>query len=313
MLPGFRFLFIAILLCMSTLVFGLGAASLFRSAHEEFANLPTWRAQPGTGFAQPPETGRPTLAMLRVEPPPPDQDSGAYPAPSDLPAAAAAQPAAVTADHDMTAVDPDKPAVAPDKAATGADQAPAGPEKVVSGLDKVAALSPAMPAEQKPEPPAVAPEPPPSMPAAPVASAAAPLESPAPEAKPAVQPEVTVATPATAPTPPAVVEAAAVEPPPSPAPAEGADRSADATSLKIAMLGGPAVTVEPSPARKATAEVRTAAEEARSAALIRHAQARRARRRRIARERAAEPTLPKPVNLGFFDGQPGINVAPRQN
>jgi hypothetical protein len=68
MLPGFRFLFAAILLSMSILVFGLGAAALLRAAHEEFASNPTWRAAPETMFAQQSETTKPVLAMLRVEP-----------------------------------------------------------------------------------------------------------------------------------------------------------------------------------------------------------------------------------------------------
>jgi hypothetical protein len=69
MLPGFRFLFAAIVLSMSILVFGLGAAALLRAAHEEFASTPRWRATPETVFAQQSETTRPVLAMLRVEPP----------------------------------------------------------------------------------------------------------------------------------------------------------------------------------------------------------------------------------------------------
>ena len=48
MLPGFRFLFAAIVLSMSILVFGLGAAALLRAAHEEFASTPSWRAAPET-------------------------------------------------------------------------------------------------------------------------------------------------------------------------------------------------------------------------------------------------------------------------
>ena len=48
MLPGFRFLFAAIVLSMSILVFGLGAAALLRAAHEEFASTPAWRAAAGT-------------------------------------------------------------------------------------------------------------------------------------------------------------------------------------------------------------------------------------------------------------------------
>ena len=52
MLPGFRFLFAAIVLSMSILVFGLGAAALLRAAHEEFASTPSWRAAPEPKFAQ---------------------------------------------------------------------------------------------------------------------------------------------------------------------------------------------------------------------------------------------------------------------
>ncbi len=69
MLPGFRFLFAAIVLSMSILVFGLGAAALLRAAHEEFASNPSWRAAPETVFAQQNDATRPVLAMLRVEPP----------------------------------------------------------------------------------------------------------------------------------------------------------------------------------------------------------------------------------------------------
>jgi hypothetical protein len=69
MLPGFRFLFAAVALSMSVLVFGLGAAALLRAAHEEFASTPAWRAPPETMFAQPSEATTPVLAMLRLDPP----------------------------------------------------------------------------------------------------------------------------------------------------------------------------------------------------------------------------------------------------
>ncbi len=67
MLPGFRILFAAVVLSFSILIFGLGAAALLRSAHEEFVGIPSWRA------AQQPlmpavDAGRPSLALLRVEP-----------------------------------------------------------------------------------------------------------------------------------------------------------------------------------------------------------------------------------------------------
>jgi hypothetical protein len=69
MLPGFRFLFAAIALSVSILVFGLGAAALLRAAHEEFASIPSWHAAPETTFVTPGDTGSPVLAMLRAEPP----------------------------------------------------------------------------------------------------------------------------------------------------------------------------------------------------------------------------------------------------
>jgi hypothetical protein len=91
MLPGFRFLFAAIVLSMSILVFGLGAAALLRAAHEEFASNPSWRAPPETMFAQQAEATRPVLAMLRIEPP-----AAAQTAPENAPAVAApAAPAAM--------------------------------------------------------------------------------------------------------------------------------------------------------------------------------------------------------------------------
>ena len=53
MLPGFRFLFTAIVLSMSILMFGLGAAALLRAAHEEFANLPVATGAARAGVCPP--------------------------------------------------------------------------------------------------------------------------------------------------------------------------------------------------------------------------------------------------------------------
>jgi len=53
MLPGLRFLFAAIVLSMSVLVFGLGAAALLRAAHEEFVSVPSRHPPPETIFANP--------------------------------------------------------------------------------------------------------------------------------------------------------------------------------------------------------------------------------------------------------------------
>jgi hypothetical protein len=69
MLPGFRFLFAAIILSMSVLIFGLGAAALFRSAHEEFASLPSRRPPAEPVFTRQIEPPMPTLALLRFDPP----------------------------------------------------------------------------------------------------------------------------------------------------------------------------------------------------------------------------------------------------
>ncbi|OSI21980.1 hypothetical protein BST65_27465 [Bradyrhizobium canariense] len=69
MLPGFRFLFAAILLSASILVFGLGAAALLRASHEQYVSNPSWRNGPQEQvFAQAPEPAQPVLAVLRVEP-----------------------------------------------------------------------------------------------------------------------------------------------------------------------------------------------------------------------------------------------------
>jgi hypothetical protein len=88
MLPGFRFLFAAVVLSLSILVFGLGAAALLRAAHEEFASTPAWRNAPEMVFAQPVETTRPVLALLRVDTP--VAEKAAENAPAD------ATPAAIT-------------------------------------------------------------------------------------------------------------------------------------------------------------------------------------------------------------------------
>jgi len=66
MLPGFRFLFVTVVLAGAVLIFGLGAAALLRAAHEEFASLPSWRTAPPPLPAQ---RADPTLALLRVETP----------------------------------------------------------------------------------------------------------------------------------------------------------------------------------------------------------------------------------------------------
>jgi hypothetical protein len=120
MLPGFRFLFAAIVLSISILVFGLGAAALLRAAHEEFASNPAWHAAPDATFAQQAEATRPVLAMLRVDPlpaPPKASDNIAAiaPAAEQAPAAASTPAAAATAPAEQAAMIPAP--VEPDKVA----------------------------------------------------------------------------------------------------------------------------------------------------------------------------------------------------
>src|SRR5262249_31201321 len=80
MLPGFRFLLSAIVLSMSILIFGLGAAAVLRAAHEEVASVRTGWVMAEPVFAQQVEAAPPTLALLRVEPAVPEKAPDAPPA-----------------------------------------------------------------------------------------------------------------------------------------------------------------------------------------------------------------------------------------
>lgn len=111
MLPGFRFLFAAIILCVSILVFGLGAAALLRAAHEEFASKPSWRGAPEATFTQHLETTSPVLAFVRLEPRPAVELKPAEPAAAvaAVPVVAAPQvtaPAVVARIEPAAAVEP---------------------------------------------------------------------------------------------------------------------------------------------------------------------------------------------------------------
>ncbi|CAN5309810.1 hypothetical protein BH10PSE10_BH10PSE10_18180 [soil metagenome] len=71
MLPGLRFLFATVVLSLSVLVFGLGAAALLRAAHEDFVSLPSWRLAQQPLLAPQFEMNAPSLGMLRMEAPVP--------------------------------------------------------------------------------------------------------------------------------------------------------------------------------------------------------------------------------------------------
>ncbi|WP_407176612.1 hypothetical protein [Bradyrhizobium sp. STM 3562] len=105
MLPGFRFLFAAIVVSTSVLVFGLGAAAIMRAAHEEFASSGSWRPAPEASVAQQAETAKPVIAMLRIEP------TGAESKEADVslvaaPTPAAANPSPQAAPEKTAALDP---------------------------------------------------------------------------------------------------------------------------------------------------------------------------------------------------------------
>jgi hypothetical protein len=240
MLPGFRFLFAAIVLSMSILVFGLGAAALLRAAHEEFASTPSWHAAPETNFAQQGEATGPVLAMLRVDPLVAEHKT---PDEAEQMAAPAEQPAILP-----TPVEPEGTAmpIASEKtAALRPNDSPpletAKPETVTPEI-----VTPEIPvAESPPQQEAT--------PAQAVAAVAvvetkmATLETPSEEA-----PSEEAPSPASNVAPPAPEQASAPEQ--ISAPASATPSSADVASTKIATLGGPPVAIEEPPAKSDVAK-----------------------------------------------------------
>jgi hypothetical protein len=267
MLPGLRFLFVAIVLSLSMLIFGLGATALLRSAHEEFASLPTMRPQPETVFAQQTEATRPTLALLRVDTPVTEQNAVNQPAVPDVPNAAPPpeQPSPIAStEPDRAAAEPDRTAAEPDR--------PAAPTAVPSEEKSG-------PADKSSEAPALAET------TARIEMPAPPPENQAPEIPKLETQAAVIPEPASS----AAVAATAARSGPTNTPT---DDGAQAASLKIATLGGPAVTIEPQPASKIAAP-----------SPAKRAQARRpVKRRRIAHARAAPP---KPAAVGPFGTPPG--------
>ncbi|THD73699.1 MAG: hypothetical protein E7813_02345 [Bradyrhizobium sp.] len=131
MLPGLRFLFAAIMLSMSMLVFGLGAAALLRAAHQEFAVNPSWHATPETMFAQRGDAARPVLAMMRVDDTPaakqPPSDGVAATAPAEQAPmeATPAEKIAALKPEDSPPPETAKPQIPIEAASPSSDVAPA--------------------------------------------------------------------------------------------------------------------------------------------------------------------------------------------
>ena len=256
MLPGFRFLFTAVVLSMSILVFGLGAAALLRAAHEEFANLPARRTAPEPMFARRTDESPPTLALLRIETP--DDDKPAENAPAAIPETTptASTPAAQT--PDPAAIEPEKPA-----AVTAPEPMQAEAAKPDTPAREATAETLAVPA------------------------AAAVVETPAPPQAPAAEAKLAALVEAPQ---PAVVSA---PPPPAPAPDIYSFESNPAAT-RIATLGGPAVIVDEEAAAKAsekaegkTAEAKTTEAKSDQGAAKKRAAEQARERRRIAAARRA--------------------------
>ena len=273
MLPGFRFLFAAIVLSMSILVFGLGAAALLRAAHEEFASTPTWRAAPETVFAQPAEATRPVLALLRVDTPVVEKATDNAPA-------------------DAT------------PAATAITSAPAEPERI-------AALKPEdspLPETAKPEIPTAESPAPSEAASAPAESPASVDEIKSAETITAeTTPETKSAETTTAETRIAMSEdiaAPAIQAAPEPI-AAPASVGAGIAATKIATLGGPAVTIAtPRPAKAESAKPDASGIKKRQ-----HAK-RTAQRRRLADRGRLAVQVPQQPGNPF--GQPAPTIVRRR-
>jgi hypothetical protein len=270
MLPGFRFLFAAIVLSMSILVFGLGAAALLRAAHEEFASTPSWRANPEPVFAQRNETQGPSvqapaiqtpvLAMLQVEPP-----AAETKAPDPVVAAATPleHPAASTtpAEPEVTAK-PDEPEATARPVESEVAGTPAEPELAAAPAEPERSAAPAAEPERTAAlPPENSSQPETAKSEMPVAGTPTSQETvPAQAVAPAAADETKLAanlaasTPASAPDAASAPEALAPANEVGPTAAEPvsppAAADANSASTKIATLGGPAVTIEAAPVMK---------------------------------------------------------------
>jgi hypothetical protein len=266
MLPGFRFLFAAIMLSMSLLIFALGAAALLRSAHEEFASNPSWRATPEVTFAQTSDATPPALAALRLELPPAAKSQGA------LSGAASAEDAAAR------------------EAPTGSSE-PIAPSKLEESLPHEAEKTQTASSEGPP--------------GETIAASNAPLAlAQTPAATEPIQAIATrVAAAATIPATPGGDPPAAVRGDPIAAQLELSDAGAAA---KIATLGGPPVEIEETPPKaKAGTKAGTAKPDQSQAdqdAAKKLVEAKRAENRRriaaarakLAAQQALQPFQPDP-------------------
>jgi hypothetical protein len=284
MLPGFRFLFAAIMLSMSLLVFGLGATALLRSAHEEFASNPAWRAAPEVKFAQQTEATMPVLATLRVETP-----GQKTPEDATLPAAEA-----------ETTTSPTTAAQALPSEVAGPDM-PTAPKPDVAVADSSRPASDAEPASPQSESRG--------------AAAEQPGEGSRQEPRDETKDETTVvAIVSTAPSPPddPPIAAATDQGAADAAPA-AASISTDPAATKIATLGGPPVDIEtPTKANETASKADGSGAKPDESAAKKRAEAKRAARHRIAAARARlAAQQAQQLQAGPFFQQPTPTVRAR--
>jgi hypothetical protein len=280
MLPGFRFLFAAIILSMSILSFGLGAAALLRTAHEAFASAPTWQPAPETRFAQAgdatKEANRPVLALLRVDDAPKAEQTASATAAVTAPAEPAALPP-----QDSSLAEASKPETPVTESSVSENPVAANPvaENPVTASSASESVAPAA-AENPPQ--AEAAPAPADTPAPADETKVAATEAAAPTANEAIP--VVAAPVVAAEAAPAAPERASVPTPPSPG-VGGALKT-------VATLGGPAVTVTaPPPANPAVAKPD------KSALKKKRLQTQRANARRKAAARAAQQASQPPLDL----------------
>ena len=296
MLPGFRFLFAAIMLSMSLLVFGLGAAALLRAAHESFASNSSWRAAPEVPFAQHPDATMPVLATLRVEPPAMEKLNDEV---TIVAAPARAEPAAEPIRNDQVA------------ALKPAETLPAEPVKP-------AEPTPPIPAAENPPAAETAIE------TAPSPAASAPAASSAAEASVAGdERKLTIASASetsSIKSEPAAVQAELVTPPQSnlagttsETMAAPATTPADSlATVKIATLGGPPVDVSDDASALDIRSVKLPRARPDTSAINKRVQARRALHRRRLAARARLLALQQLQANPFGQPQTFPTAAPRQ-
>jgi len=312
MLPGFRFLFAAIVLSMSVLVFGLGAAAVLRAAHEQFAESGSWRPAPDTSAAQQGELPGPMLAMLRVEPAAPRADTPVV-TPSVQTAELAPSPeAANTAPPEAQAAAVAETAKADDLAVAKPEIVPDLPRAEDKGAqpEVAAAAAPAAADAVHPDTPTAQPAAKVEAPVTADATTAAAEPAPAPAAGPAAP---AIPPPAPVDEPAAISTAASSEASPAAPEQAGAPAAAGPATARIATLGGPPVVIEdPVPQKAVRAgpdpnEVKKEKDKERAEERARRRRLAAARRAKQAREaaqaqQAANPFAPP--NQGFQYMQP---------